>query len=358
MFKKLVFVQPPSKAPDASKKGHNKFYEMKEGNDNTFTVSYGRVGGHISTRSYPMSKWNRTYRSKIRKGYIDITPTGTAQSISFDGISPKIAKLLDDLMRYSNNHVQNTYFVTGADVTIQDINIVQGYLDSALEILQKQGDLDAIADLLIQVYTRFPRKMENVAAHIPRSHDRARAILSDEIDTLATLRAQTQLQSSPVDTKNPLDEMGLVIKEYDGAKISIPHRSAYTIINKHTLKHFTRFLNGRSADFQGIHGSKNRNIWPIIQQGLRIRPSGAGSNGSLYGNGIYFTDDYRKAKQYTGNYLMLFDVYIGKQHIAKSTNRRLGLNTINGDSVLGNRGYNEYIIYRPEQCTIATLLEL
>ena len=56
-----------------SAENNNKFYDMAENSDGTFTATYGRVEKTKQTTTYPMSKWDSTYRSKTRKGYTDIT---------------------------------------------------------------------------------------------------------------------------------------------------------------------------------------------------------------------------------------------------------------------------------------------
>lgn len=52
--------------------GHNKFYEMTENGDGTFTARYGAIGTSGATKTYPMSKWPSIYNEKIRKGYIHL----------------------------------------------------------------------------------------------------------------------------------------------------------------------------------------------------------------------------------------------------------------------------------------------
>ena len=50
---------------------NNKYYEMCENDDDTFTVHYGRVGGIRSTVSYPMAHWDKKLREKRAKGYVE-----------------------------------------------------------------------------------------------------------------------------------------------------------------------------------------------------------------------------------------------------------------------------------------------
>ena len=64
--KYLILVDPNNNGVDS-----NKFYKMAGNGDNTFTVEYGRVGAAPQTKTYPMSKWNSTLSSKLKKGYVD-----------------------------------------------------------------------------------------------------------------------------------------------------------------------------------------------------------------------------------------------------------------------------------------------
>ena len=49
---------------------NNKIYKMIPHGD-TWTAEYGRIGAACQTATYPMSQWDKKYKEKIRKGYID-----------------------------------------------------------------------------------------------------------------------------------------------------------------------------------------------------------------------------------------------------------------------------------------------
>ena len=63
---KLIFVEGIGK-------NSNKFYNMSENSDGTFSVEYGRVDSTSQKTSYPMSQWSKKYNEKLKKGYKDIT---------------------------------------------------------------------------------------------------------------------------------------------------------------------------------------------------------------------------------------------------------------------------------------------
>lgn len=48
-----------------------------------------------------------------------------------------------------------------------------------------------------------------------------------------------------------------------------------------------------------FHGTKERNLLGIISQGLLISPASSSLTGSSYGKGIYFTDSFEKAMDYS-----------------------------------------------------------
>lgn len=53
--------------------GHNKYYEMEQTLANEFVVSYGRIGAAPQTAFYGMYDWDKKYKEKIKKGYIDVS---------------------------------------------------------------------------------------------------------------------------------------------------------------------------------------------------------------------------------------------------------------------------------------------
>ena len=54
-----------------SSNNHNKYYQMTQKTADVFEVQYGRVGAKGMLRTYPISRWDSIYQSKLAKGYID-----------------------------------------------------------------------------------------------------------------------------------------------------------------------------------------------------------------------------------------------------------------------------------------------
>lgn len=78
---------------------NNKFYNMKENGDGTFTATYGRVGAaKPQTDTKPMSKWDATYREKTSAKKV----TSIRQnSLSQKKLSPMPMHLLEPRRRQS-----------------------------------------------------------------------------------------------------------------------------------------------------------------------------------------------------------------------------------------------------------------
>lgn len=162
------------------------------------------------------------------------------------------------------------------------------------------------------------------------------------------------------------------------------------------------------------HGTKPENIVGILQSGFRIAPAGVEGTGSMFGQGIYFADQFNKSFNYTqginynysrGNkklkkprkYMFLCEVALGKSKVLYQAEEITTLPNSTHQSVKGvgqvgpnpegnvylpngsiiplgtsvqapqpklNPGqwwqlqHNEYIVYDPTQVRIKYLLEL
>ena len=160
---------------------------------------------------------------------------------------------------------------------------------------------------------------------------------------------------------------------------------AYRVNNGNTSIKFDKHVKevkNKKSDLMW-HGSRSENWWSIFQQGLLIRPSGATHTGSMFGDAIYGASKASKSINYTSinnagrsytsggarkAYLALYDFHLGNQYEIgkwKSEHSSLSLNKLKQlgdyDSVYAKAGYDlvndEFMIYRPQQCTIRYLIE-
>ena len=122
---------------------NNKYYNCFPNSDGTFTVKYGRVGGHESTTTYPMSKWDSQINSKLKKGYVSQThlmtdvienskeEEPTEGKDKFSVIENKsVRDIIKRLYDFANKVVQSAYKVKSSVVTQAMIDEAQSLIDN------------------------------------------------------------------------------------------------------------------------------------------------------------------------------------------------------------------------------------
>ena len=81
---------------------NNKYYQMQDNKDGTFTASYGRVGANPMKKTYRQDKWDVIYRQKLAKGYTDQTHLHaqvTETASQYESITDdKVRELIDTLI--------------------------------------------------------------------------------------------------------------------------------------------------------------------------------------------------------------------------------------------------------------------
>lgn len=105
---------------------HNKFYRMLPNfpNDSHFTVEWGRVGATAIKKIYSMAAWDKIYKDKITKGYVDQSDlhdcvvTVLSESNYAPIADQLVAELVDALLAYSDNAIKKNYIVSSKDLTL------------------------------------------------------------------------------------------------------------------------------------------------------------------------------------------------------------------------------------------------
>jgi poly [ADP-ribose] polymerase len=417
-FAKLMHVSIDNGHTDNS----NKVYIMEELDNGTIECKYGRVGNSMAVDIKPASKWDATYKQKTSKakGYTDVTEFMAEPVV--DTAKPSGNNLIDDipdtlikelikrLSDFANKTIQQNYKVTQDAVSEAQVVAAQALLSTITTTISVGVNKASINEMLLQLYTIIPRNMRNVKDYLlgdivdAEDVNKALTFLNNEQSTLDTMAGQVELlkKQKPVantDTiaKTPsnytiLDQMGITAEvvndvstikmvkdmlEGHGKKL---HR-VYAITNKKTQPLYdVKLTNSKDKLVEHLfHGSRNANWFNILQTGLMIRPSGAGYNGSMFDDGIYFANDADKSMGYTdggrwaggGNasytYLGVFSVHLGKQlhvHRHDSSCYKIGSKCKSDgfDSVYAHKGQSlrkdELIIYNSSQCTVKYLVEL
>ena len=399
---------------------NNKMYIMRENNDGTFTVTYGREGAaKPATKVYPMHEWDSKLNEKLgnKKGYTDVTEyrsivesTNTKKSGEFISNDKDVVDLITSLQNYATAQTATVYRSESKGVTQKQIDDAQKCLDNLSYSFKnhyttKEWSLNMFNAELTKLYTVIPRKMSNVADYLVKvdwEKEKIENLINDEqsnLDSMAGQVVQNTAQTTNDDSetniskdKSLLEILGLDVSLVtDKNELKLIHEKAqnhakrilrvFKIKNNFTEEKFDKQLTSAKHKKTDLlwHGSRAQNFWFILQQGLKIRPSGSVYTGSMYGDGIYFATESDKSMGYTDNgrwvngqargkvYMALFNVHLGNQKIINkhdSSCYSLCLKNIQKDghdSVWAKKGVSlmrdELIIYESAQMTIKYLVE-
>lgn len=404
-----------------TEQNNNKYYNCFPNGDGTFTVKYGRVGGHESTTSYPMSKWNAQINSKIKKGYVDRSDLMT-DVIEDSKVEPKkdssdefsvikntsVRDIIKRLFDFANKVVQSSYKVSASVVTQSMIDTAQEYIDN-LSNECKNLSIEEFNKLLIKIFNTIPRKMDTVKNYLAKDTAEFTKIIEREQDTLDAMRGQVykriekkeETSEEIVETASILEKMGITMEDAtdeDVAKIKkamgdSAHKfyKAWRVSNKETEKNYNKFVKENNIGNVQLlcHGSRNQNWFNILKTGLKIRPAGAIITGAMFGYGIYWSNPSKyhggvaKSIGYTSlggywtkdyqncGFLAFFDVALGDSYDVYSFDskyynfdlNRLKKEKSNAWNLFAHGGTgmlrnDEIIVYTDKQMTIRYLVEI
>lgn len=379
---------------------NNKFYDMEESGEQ-IQVRYGRIGSSVATGTYPISKWNRLYNSKVKKGYKDVTDLRIEEvSVDFEGITnDAISRLVQRLQSYANRSVSSNYTVESSSVTQKQVDEAQTLINEMSAMAESSfvqpGSINA---KLLELFQVIPRRMYRVDQHLVHDVSQAGQIISSEQETLDVMKGQVRVNAAKKkntkdDKKTILEAMGLELdvatpEDVEIIKLNLGdvaqhYKTAYRVKNIMCQERYDRQIEqAQNKDSKLFwHGSRNENWWSILDSGLVLRPTSAVITGKMFGYGLYFADKARKSFNYTsyrGSYwargssdtafMCMYDVHLGnslhvKQHEywMKTLDKRKLRNKGEYDSLFAEGGVdlrnNEYIIYDESQCTPRYLVE-
>ena len=356
----LMFVDP-----NFGNQGHNKYYNAFPLGDGTFKVEYGRVGASPQTKVYPISKWDAQIKSKIKKGYVDISDNMTEviedakvedevnKKDSFSLISNlSVRTIIKRLFEFANNTIQNAYKVSSNVVTQAMVDKAQSILDD-LKVNYSQYNLEEINKKLVELFTVIPRKMKYVSDYLVSSLEEKELekVFDREQSLLDTMAGQVYKSPKKEDSNisvsekgSMLEEMGIAMEDAtdeDIAKIkkamgdsADKFYKAWKVTNFETEDAYNKFVEENKIGNVRLlcHGSRNQNIFNILKIGLKIRPSCAIHTGSMLGDALYYSNPEKehggvaKSIGYTSlggywtreynncGFLIFFDVALGKSY--------------------------------------------
>ena len=373
---------------------NNKFYYMEDLNNGSFKVTYGRVGATETVITYPISLWDKKYNEKIKKGYIDVSEkiSGIKKTGELDISDPDVKDLISFLMSEAKQSIKRDYEISAESVTQEQLDEAQRIIDRISQ--SKDAALNDINSDLKQLYSIIPRRMTDTRRYFLSNSNLNYTpylieLLQQEQQRLDTLKSQVQI-NQVAENGITLDELGFtcelasdedreLIKKKTDFRLTnhrvfkISNKATEAVFNPNHLK--TKLL---------YHGSRNENFLSILQTGLKIRPKGVQTTGSMFGDGIYAANKARKSIGYTSlrgsywasgrsnrAYLAIFEFATGNEWpVLHNNSWSSWMSSINEDKVK-SKGYDsvfaeggadlrndEYIVYNSNQCTIRYLIEL
>ena len=401
-------AKPDIKLLMVTDSNNNKFYNMHDNNDGTFTAHWGRVGVEGKDTVYPISKWDSTLASKLKKGYKDVT-ANTAKICEYAPVSDaELNKLLNAFLENSRQYVshftESTAISDDAAANAQkEINLLAKNID----IINPDGEtLNSFNVHLLKLFEIIPRKMTRVQDSLcHKLSDRASHIAREQslLDNLVNMTKNAPKASG---TQTIEDAFGFSITKCTPAEIDYikdklnkdgfyryKFNRAWKISNPNREKGFEEYLenNNLKNDDNNVkmywHGTGSENILSILANGLLIKPSNASYCGSMYGLGIYNAPNADKAAGYTSitgsywkggssnvAYMFINAVIMGKQYDVKDNYERYNGITIrnldNDKFSSANLGYHsvyahaggylkrdECIVYNQNQVACRYLVE-
>lgn len=372
---------------------NNKFYEMTYEGGSSFNVKYGRVESTIQTASYSLSQWNSKYNEKIRKGYKDVTHTVAVEvkqveDVKYTNSGSPEEEFLFLMKKYTDGLVSKTYTVKAQSVTQKQVDNAQGYLDQLVKLPKTKTT--EINNLLLQLYMEIPRRMGNVRDYLLPNINLEK-VLQQEQDNLDAMASQVSMISTDKKKKTKKNEsdllstLGIKMKKINGHpdiqylvdQLSKNKIKAIFEIQKHEHDKLFEDWMKKQKNTQKrhlLHGTKCTSVIPIIEQGLKIRPSGNYQfSGKVYGEGNYFSETCSKSLNYTGydpdQVLLVYEVHTGNPFVYDGWYRGNSF-TLNYKN-LQERGFDstfvkagggllntEIIAYKEEQARIKYIIHL
>lgn len=388
---------------------NNKYYNIFPDGDR-IRVEYGRIDSTKTTTYYPISKFESQVKSKIKKGYVDVThlKKDLIQEISttntespYKEIENAVVKaIVEKLQAMARETIQKNYTVKASAVTQDMVDAAQKIIDALANTSSAVEEFNAN---LLKLFTVIPRKMGNVRDYLANKTDDFAQIISKEQDLLDVMRGQIYVKqddepTTTVEKKQQtiLEELGLVMEETTADDVALiktlmnesagKFKKAWRVTNLKTQERFDKFVADNNIKDTRLlfHGSRSENFWSIIKTGLVLRPTNAVITGKMFGYGCYYAPKCAKSIGYTslsgsywahgGNntaYMALFDVAYGTPYDVYNFDSKYynldynrlqqfkpGANCLHAHADRGMLRNDEIVVYKEEQMTIKYLIEI
>lgn len=388
---------------------NNKYYNIFPEGDR-IRVEYGRIDATKTTTYYPISKFESQLKSKLKKGYTDVTDLKKDLVEEVSSANPEspykeienaaIKAIVDKLQSLARETINKNYTVKASAVTQDMVDAAQKIID---ELANNSATVDDFNASLLKLFTVIPRKMSDVRYYLADKTDDFSKIITKEQDLLDVMRGQIYVKPEieptvAVEKKQQtiLEELGLVMEETTKDDVALiktlmkesadKFRKAWRVTNLKTQERFDKFVKENDIKDTRLlfHGSRSENFWSIIKTGLVLRPTNAVITGKMFGYGCYYAPKCAKSIGYTslsgsywahgGNntaYMALFDVAYGTPYDVynfdskyynldynKLQQFKSGANCLHAHADRGMLRNDEIVVYKEEQMTIKYLIEI
>lgn len=391
--------------------GLNDKITMKNLGDGTFSVTSGRVGiklGPHKQKTYvkPMEDWHSFFAWKQRDGYL-LTKTKEIKGSIVKREGPEgletisdeaVRNLVKTLTTYADIEMKTTYTVTVENISDEMIKYAGELLKEMREGVEKESiSLADFNSKLQRLFAAVPRRIFKVGDLLAKSKNDFVSILEAETETYNFMVSVVKGFKDDCQGESLLKHYGLEIRQATEEekkeiekklKSSLKLVNAYKVVNKKTEKVFNDFVSKEGTVVKQLfHGSKHRNWWSILTNGLWCEPENhpefmGGITGKAGGLGAYFAPDAIKSMGYTsfmgskwanGNevtgFMALFKVATGTEYYGQNgygcdfTWDKLQKTSPGSHCLWLKSRYSgfmmdEVIVYQEQQFTIDYLLEV
>ena len=378
-------MKSPIELVMVSDQNNNKVISIVDLDNGYFRSTWGRVGGHMDSKEYPISDWDSYYKSKTKKGYKDVSNLrieSKSGEYSFKGKG--VEHFFNTFSRYTKDSVKGNYTIAVGSVTKAMLDEAQGILNHLIGL----SDVEKFNKHLLELYTVLPRRMSNVKDYLVRDDKGLDKLIAKEQDVLDSLSSSVVtnvvesgqvfeesfgIEMEEVDCPQSIRDLVTKTKSY-GADIY----KVYKVTHKTGQDKFNTWLERQDSKNVELlfHGTRNPNVFSILKSGLLVRPTNAVSfAGSAYGDGVYHSAHFQKSLGYTGydsdKVFFIQSVHMGKPYeyngwyrdgkdISRSEMNYPSLKKKGYDSLFVKPGdglqNSEYIVYNAEQTVTSYLL--
>jgi poly [ADP-ribose] polymerase len=143
---------------------NNKYYNLFPEGDR-FRVEYGRVDATKTTAYYPISKFESQVKSKLKKGYQDVTDLKRELVEEISSTNPEtpykeienaaVKAIVDKLQSLARDTINKNYTVKASAVTQDMVDAAQRLIDTLANACSTVNEFN---DSLLKLFTVIPRK--------------------------------------------------------------------------------------------------------------------------------------------------------------------------------------------------------